>query len=232
MKKTNPVWPVTPFIPKGVILDMDGLMIDTEQLEIRIYVKISRDIGWPTPETVLCNTIGVSDADSEEFYKNKYGADYPFREIWAAVKKEVTKEAEKNGIPHRPGLLVMLDKLDKLGIPTAVATSTFRERARWKLERAGVLDRFKILVCGDEIERGKPEPDIFLLAAERLGEKPEDCVGFEDSPAGLAGLAAAGISSVFIKDMAEPSPEILSTVWRSCADLEEAALLFGSPQNG
>jgi HAD superfamily hydrolase (TIGR01509 family) len=218
---------MTPFIPKGVILDMDGLMLDTERMEIALYVRISREMGWPTGETFLRSTIGIGDDDAEKIYKAEFGGAYPFGEIWKQVKNALTKTAEMSGIPHRPGLATFLDKLDTLGIPKAVATSTERKRALWKLEKAGIADRFGVLVCGNEVSRGKPAPDIFLKAAERLGADPADCVGFEDSPAGLKGLADAGIRSVFIKDLAEPSPDVLASVWRRCADLAEAAALFG-----
>ncbi|MDR0448727.1 MAG: HAD family phosphatase, partial [Treponema sp.] len=228
MSKKNFAGHFTPFIPEGVILDMDGLMLDTERLELQLYVEISAQMGWPTPETMLRKTIGISDEDAEVFYKNEYGAAYPFRKIWDAVVEKEYKIAEKDGLPHKTGLLILLDRLKQLEIPMAVATSANRKRAQWKLERGGILDRFNAFAFGDEIERGKPSPDIFLLAAERLGVNPQGCVGFEDSPAGLAGLAAAGIHSVFIKDMAEPAQEILRTVWRRCADLEVAASLFGT----
>jgi HAD superfamily hydrolase (TIGR01509 family) len=219
--------PAVPFIPAGVILDMDGTILDTERLEKRLYIKISGEMGWPTSDAMLRKMIGFDEKDTELFYKKQFGAGYPFREIWAAVVKEEIEEAEKNGLPQKRGLMILLDKLKDLKIPAAVATSAEKERAQWKLSRGGILDRFTVLACGDEVKRGKPEPDIFLLAAERLGVKPEDCVGFEDSPAGLAGLAAAGIPSIFIKDLAEPPPEILKIVWRRCSDLAEAALLFG-----
>ena len=210
---------------------MDGLLLDTEQLETKLYVEISRRMGWPTPEVVLREMIGVTEDNTDVFFKKKYGADYPYREIWAAVKDEETLIGDKDGLPLKPGLFVLLEKLDHLGVPLAVATSTGRKRTHWKLSRSGILGRFKVLACGDEVERGKPNPDIYLLAAERLGIEPAGCVGFEDSPVGLTGLAAAEIPSIFIKDMAEPSPEILKTVWRRCADLEEAASLFGPPNN-
>jgi beta-phosphoglucomutase-like phosphatase (HAD superfamily) len=83
------------------------------------------------------------------------------------------------------------------------------------------------MVFGDEVQRGKPAPDIFLLAAERLGKNPRRCVGFEDSPAGLQSLHSAGIPSVFVQDLVEPPPAIIATVWRRCGDLAEAAALFG-----
>ena len=227
MTRINPIGPEAPFIPKGVILDMDGLMLDTERLEMHLYVEISAKMGWPTPGTMLHNTLGVTDDDSKAFYKKQYGADYPYDEIWEAVVKEEETKAETTGLPHKKGLLVLLDKLKVLGVPLALATSAYSERAQWKLGRAGILDRFKVFACGNEVQNGKPAPDIFLLAAKKLGVAGNECVGFEDSPAGLLGLASAGIPSVFIKDLAEPPPATLATVWHQCSDLEEAAQLFG-----
>jgi beta-phosphoglucomutase-like phosphatase (HAD superfamily) len=107
-----------------------------------------------------------------------------------------------------------------------VATSTARERALQKLDRAGILHYFKEAAFGDEVPKGKPEPDIFLLAARRLHKAPADCVGFEDSPAGLRSLAAAGIRSVFVKDVIEPEPGVLSLVWRRFESLDQAIPLF------
>jgi beta-phosphoglucomutase-like phosphatase (HAD superfamily) len=206
---------------------MDGLMLDTERLELDLYVEISRKMGWPTPQAMLRNTVGVGDTESAEFYKNQYGPDYPYQEIWNAVLEEETRYGNKNGLPLKKGIFVLLDKLKSLCIPAAIATSTKTPRMRWKLERAGILDRFSVFACGEEVENGKPAPDIFLLAAKKLGVEPRSCIGFEDSAAGLEGLSKAGIPSVFIKDLSEPPPEIRAVVWKQCLDLEEAALLFG-----
>jgi HAD superfamily hydrolase (TIGR01509 family) len=214
-------------MPKGVILDMDGLMLDTERLEIAAFIRICEEMGRPISEAMLRSTVGITEDDAEELYHAAYGRDYPYREIWDKTRRRITDLGEKEGIPRRPGLLALLDHLGRLGIPLAVATSANRERARWKLEKAGILDRFRFLACGDEVAAGKPAPDVFLLALNRLGEKAEDCVGFEDSPAGLKALAAAGIPSVFVQDQAEPPEEVLKTVWRRCADLAAAAALFG-----
>jgi beta-phosphoglucomutase-like phosphatase (HAD superfamily) len=91
------------------------------------------------------------------------------------------------------------------------------------LEKAGIKDRFAAATCGDDVKNGKPNPEIFLNAAEKLKTPPSLCVGFEDSAAGLQALRAAGIRSVFIKDVVQPPEEVLATVWKRCADLEEAA---------
>ena len=227
MPEKKEVQILPPLLPRGVILDMDGLMLDTERLYTKIFERVSSETGRPVPMAIIEKTIGMNDDDSEILYKEKMGADFPYRKIWKAVLNEVYNYAENKGLPHRPGLMVLLDKLESLSIPLAVATSTSSENARWRLERAGILHRFKAFAFGNEVKNTKPDPEIFLLALDRLGIKAEDCIGFEDSPAGLLGLKAAGIRSVFIKDLAEPSPEILSNVWRTCTDLEEAALLFG-----
>ena len=120
----------------------------------------------------------------------------------------------------------MLDHLASLGIPLAVGTSSRRNSALWKLQKAGIADRFTYIVGGDEVKNGKPAPDIFLKAAELLDVPVSSCVGFEDSPAGLMALAAAGIASVFIKDVIEPPEEVLATVWRRFEDLALSIALF------
>jgi HAD superfamily hydrolase (TIGR01509 family) len=157
---------------------------------------------------------------------NEYGPDFPYEVIRQEAVQGMLAKVETEGIPHRPGLSVLLDHLVSLSIPLGVATSTAKEIALWKLEKAQIRDRFQAIACGDEVRHGKPAPDIFLLAAARLGKKPADCVGFEDSPAGLTGLHAAGIRSVFIPDLMEPPADILATVWRRCHDLAEAVALF------
>ena len=215
------------FKPAAAIFDMDGLMLDTERPAIALWIKAGKTYGYTISEEIVLLTLGVSDDGIRALCERQYGRDFPFDKILEERNRLITEEFAKEGIVCRPGLIVLLDHLASLKIPVAVATSTHRETAVWKLRKAGVLDRFTVMVCGDEITRGKPAPDIFLLAAERLGRPPSVCVGFEDSPAGLRGLHDAGIRSVFVKDLVEPPEEILSTVWRRCGDLAEAAKFFG-----
>jgi HAD superfamily hydrolase (TIGR01509 family) len=206
---------------------MDGLMLDTEGPVVRLWSEAARQLGWEAADEVVHRTVGVDDASTKAAFIDAYGPEFPYEAIKDRMVQLYRKRIGEEGIPHRPGLLVLLDHLTSLGIPLGVGTSTVREFTLWKLERSRIRKYFTVLACGDEVDRGKPAPDIFLLAAERLGAAPEDCVGFEDSPAGLMALHRAGIPSVFIKDLAEPPPEILKTVWRRCGDLAEAAALFG-----
>lgn len=213
------------FRPKGVILDMDGLMLETERPLIPLWIESGRLIGWEIKEETALSAIGKTGDDVRMLCRQDLGPDFPYDEFHEKLNRLAEQEMGK-GIALRPGLIVLLDKLASLNIPFAVATSTRRKWALWKFENAGIAGRIGPMVCGDEIIRKKPAPDIFLSAAEKLGILPSECAGFEDSTVGLLGLHAAGIKAVFIKDMIEPSNEVLSIIWRRYGDLAEAAELF------
>ena len=214
------------FHPAGAIFDMDGLMLDTERPLIPLWAKVGKSFGYDITPQMIIRTLGINSEGTRALIVSEFSPEFPYEKIKEEVSRLYSEEIRES-IPHRPGLFPLLDHLTSLKIPLAVATSTRRVSAVRKLTQAGILDRFATLVCGDEVSRGKPAPDIFLLAAEKMGKLPSKCVGFEDSPAGLQGLHAAGIRSVFVKDLADPPPEIRATIWHSCTDLAEAADLFG-----
>jgi HAD superfamily hydrolase (TIGR01509 family) len=216
----------TPIHPAAAIFDMDGLMLDTERPAMTCWLSVAKALGWDISADMIARTIGVNATSTRDVFINAYGADFPYQAIREQVSRLIREQVAHEGIAHRPGLIVLLDHLARLRVPCAVATSTARDTALWKLATAGIADRFAVKVCGDDVVRGKPAPDIFLRAAELLGQAPADSVGFEDSPAGLQSLHAAGIRSVFVKDLVEPSPDVLATVWHRCPDLAAAARLF------
>ncbi|MDR1374309.1 MAG: HAD family phosphatase [Treponema sp.] len=216
-----------PFLPAGAIFDMDGLLLDTERPVLTLWIELSRKLDWEVSKETVLRTVGVNEIDTKAAFMNAHGPEFPYDRIRNELIRTVVERAEKEGIPCRPGLPALLERLEGLGVPMGIATSSDRETALWKLDRAGLDGRFSVLVCGDEVPQGKPAPDIFLLAVKKLGKTPAACVGFEDSPAGLRALHHAGIPSVFIKDIIEPPGDVLKTVWWRCADLAEAAALFG-----
>jgi HAD superfamily hydrolase (TIGR01509 family) len=127
------------------------------------------------------------------------------------------------GIPQKPGLSAFLAAVDSLGLRKAIATSTARERAIYKLKLSRVPGAFEAVAGGDEVARGKPAPDLFLLAARRLGLPPEECLAFEDSDPGVLAARDAGMRVVIIPDQKPPSPEAAAAAWRILPSLEEAA---------
>ncbi|MDR1319547.1 MAG: HAD family phosphatase, partial [Treponema sp.] len=185
------------FLPRAVILDMDGLMLDTESPVAECWLEICRKSGRPVSRSLVLRAIGINEAATRALFSGECGQDFPFDKIHREVIRLMKERLDRDGLRRRPGLSPFLDCLEARGLPFAVATSTDRETAIWKLEKAGLGGRFPLMVCGDEVTNGKPAADIFLAAAEKLAADPADCVGFEDSGPGLLGLAAAGIRSVF-----------------------------------
>jgi HAD superfamily hydrolase (TIGR01509 family) len=211
--------------PAAVIFDMDGLMLDTERLTIPLWDEAGKKFGYRIPYDTVLKMVGISSQRARAVLFEEYGNDFPYEKIRDEFRLLCKREYEQ-GIPHKKGLVFLLDRLTAAKIPFGVATSTHRETAMENLEKANILERFAAVIGGDEVANGKPAPDIFLLAAKKLGQPPSACVGFEDSLAGLRGLYAAGIRSVFIKDLIDPPQEVLDTVWRTYDDLSEAAELF------
>jgi len=214
------------FLPAAVIFDMDGLMFDTENMTIPLWEIAGKPFGYNLTRELILRMVGISGEKARMILLEEFGADFPYDAICNEFRILVSKEIEKKGVPKKPGLMYLLDHLRAVKIPLGVATSTRSPRAIDLLTKAGIIERFTAITCGEEVTNGKPAPDIFLLAAKKLGQPPGACVGFEDSTAGLMGLNAAGIRSIFIKDVLNPPQEVLATVWRRCNDLSEAAALF------
>jgi HAD superfamily hydrolase (TIGR01509 family) len=211
---------------KGVIFDLDGTVVDTERFILGAWPEVSRKRGYVLTEETARRFIGLNDAAEREILRAEYGDAFPYDEIRLALRDFFREHAESEGIPVKKGFAELLADIKRLGLPYALATSTPRDFVGWKLEHAGLADVFPLIVCGEEVRNGKPAPDIFLKAAELLNRKPEDCIGVEDSEAGLRGLRDAGIRSVFIKDIATPTDDVLAGVWRECRDLTEVRALL------
>ncbi len=191
---------------KGIIFDMDGLMLDTERLYRKAYQQAAMEVGIDFPDEVYARMIGHRADSSQRIMRESLGPDAPHEEIIDGARRHYYVLLEKGGIPLRPGLLEVLTYLDEIGMPRAVATSTHGNLTASKLAAAGLAKRFQVVVSGDEVERGKPAPDIYLRAAGLLDLEPADCLVLEDSPTGLAGAHAAGMTPVLIPDLTEPSP--------------------------
>ena len=171
---------------KGAIFDMDGLLLDSERLYQSCWHQLARDRGLSLPSDFAVRITGSG----------------PKRECMAMMV-----EREKTDLQLKPGAADLLPALKKAGYRLAVASSSPRDMVLTNLGRTGIDGYFDVVVCGDEVSRGKPDPDIFLLAAERLGLLPGDCYVLEDSPNGLLAARAAGCRPVMIPDLVPPAPE-------------------------
>ncbi|MGN0618875.1 MAG: HAD family hydrolase [Ruminiclostridium sp.] len=193
-----------------VIFDKDGTVVDTEPLHLKMWVSALKERGYPATDDILKECIGLNYPSMDTLLKGYFGESF---DIWAHYEyvNLLVKEYElENGIPVKKGFVELSDYLISRGIRSVVATSSMHEEAQFCLKQAGIGDRFDFIVGGDEIENGKPAPDIFLKAAEKAGASPDECVIFEDSSNGVRAALAAGIKCFYIPDMKEIEPELQS----------------------
>ncbi len=208
---------------KGAIFDMDGLMFDTERLVYENWQSMMDERGLPYDLDVFKQTVGRRKKEVELFYLDRYGADFPYRTLADEGKARYLRRIEREGIPVKKGLTDVLEWCRRSGMKVALATSTSRQTAELNLRVAGVSAYFDTLVCAEEVVNGKPHPEVFLTAAKMLGVPPEDCAAFEDSINGIKSAYAAGMTTVMVPDLLQPTDEIRPMIHYLCRDLNEAA---------
>lgn len=194
----------------AVIFDMDGLLLDSEQIAYDIGKQVSIDLGIPWTHEVAMQLIGRNSREHESLLKGAFGDDYPLEVHQAEFGRRYEAVIATGTIPLKPGVYALFDTLEALGIPRGVATSTRRSRALPKLDAVGLLARVDQVVAGDEVSHGKPAPDIYLEAAARLGADPVSCLALEDSNAGVRAAHAARMQVVMVPDLLEPAEDIRS----------------------
>lgn len=195
---------------------MDGTMFDTERLRIRMLKQASKEIyGEEISDDLLYESLGISAVTAEKLAKQRYSDEYPYKKIRAHADELERAYVRKNGLPVKAGLYNLLERLKKNGVLIALATSSRREIAEEYLVNAKVRRFFDIVVCGEEVAKGKPDPEIFLKTARQLNCDPGSCLIFEDSQNGLLAASAAGGLTIFIKDIKDPAPEVKALAFRS-----------------
>ena len=215
-------------MPLGAVLfDLDGLLLDTERLARRAWQSALADWGYSLPDALFLSVIGRTARSTAEVFRQSFGPDLPL-DLVIRRKDEVLDALYAQPIPVQPGVLEVLACLDEWDIPRAVASSTVRARVLFKLARTGLLDRFPVVVGGDEVPHGKPAPDVFLAAAQRLDVAAAACLVLEDSDAGVAAAEAAGMRVIMVPDIKPPAPESRARAYRVVASLHEALPLLAA----
>jgi len=208
----------------AAIFDMDGLLFDTERLCCEAWKAVSEKDGYAMADELFFSCVGRNNRDTRELVMKACGPEFPYERFRDEAREWMHARMDVNGPPEKPGIRTLFEFLKSRNIPIALATSSSETSARWMIDRAGLTPYFSACAFGSEVEKGKPAPDIFVLALSRLGSMPaEKCVVFEDSPAGLRAADAAGMRSVFIRDMIDLEAAVLARVWRRIERLDEAA---------
>jgi HAD superfamily hydrolase (TIGR01509 family) len=186
----------------GAIFDMDGTMFDTERLRFQTLKQASQElIGQSFSNAYLMACLGLSATTAHELAQETYGADIPYAAIRKRADELELESVRSYGVPIKKGLVQVLERLRKSGLRMAVATSSRRAIAEEYLINANVYKFFDVVVCGDEVEKGKPHPEIFLTAAEKLNLNSDQCLMFEDSENGVTSAFDAKGITVLFKDI-------------------------------
>lgn len=195
-----------PFRPAAVIFDMDGLMLDSERAILDALRAAATDQGADIdPDWWLC-LIGHTDAVCRARLGEKIGAAAADALLEDGHARYVA--VAEAGVPHRPGIVALLELLASHGVPRAVATSTRSPLAQRKLAAAGLLSHFDVVCTSSDVATPKPAPDVYLLAAERLGVVPAQCLVLEDSPTGVRAALAAGMTAIQVPDLLTPDDTV------------------------
>jgi HAD superfamily hydrolase (TIGR01509 family) len=198
----------------AVIFDMDGLMLDTERISIRAWDLAMAERGYSIPPETYLQVLGRNIQGTRSVFCQALGDELPFDEIYRRKQYFVDEIIAQDGIALKPGLLELLDTLTQKSLPKAVGSSTARPTVWKKLTLTGIANRFDVIVCGDEVQHGKPAPDIFLAAAAQLAVAPAGCLVLEDSENGIQAAHAAGMIPVMIPDLKQPAEEIRQIAYR------------------
>lgn len=204
----------------GAIFDMDGVLFDTEQVYQQTWHEIAAERGIELAAEFLQAITGTSGAHMhhvlEHYYHVQDGAALA-KECMGRVRRKLSVH-----VPMKPGVCEILEFFREKHMPAAVASSSLPQQIEANLKKTGIDGYFSAIVSGTEVERGKPEPDIFLRAAKRIGCRPQECFVIEDSENGIRAGFAAGCAAIMVPDLMAPSQEIRKYCTRVCKDLAQA----------
>ena len=209
----------------AVVFDMDGLLLDTEPISRKTFVAACRVCNYEPDLKIYHRCIGTNAKRTREILSEGYGPDFPYDEIqkvWLRGYEEATLQA----IPIKPGAVSLLVYLEQRQLKKALATSTRKENAIKKLSNAQIVHYFDFILGGDQITRGKPDPEMYLTACRELGADPQRCLALEDSENGVRSALSAGLMVIQVPDLLQPTEEMKAWGHVIAASLAEVEKLL------
>jgi len=205
---------------RAVVFDMDGLLFDTEALYRDAVIATALEAGHDVPLDFYLSTVGTPLQGTRDAFVARYGAGFDFDVFWTTAMQRYATAVETE-LRLKAGVVELLALLDELVLPSAIATSSHHEHARHHLGAFDLSGRFHAVIAHGDYARGKPHPDPFLKAAERLGVDPMHCLALEDSYHGVRAASSAGMMTVMVPDLMVATPEMTRLCAHIASDLHE-----------
>ncbi len=204
-----------------LLMDMDGLLVDSERITFEMWKVIFRKHGYDLDLDGYCRMVGKTEKTVTEVLAEFYPGISLRGHIWPEWDGQYEEIAPIGGVPLKDGALELLDYADSRGIAKAIVSSNLEHWVDTILKGDNVHHRFDLLLHGGMADHGKPAPDLFLLAADTLGFTPEECLVLEDSDAGIEAGHNAGMDVICIPDLRYPSEECVGYCTRIFSSLRE-----------
>jgi HAD superfamily hydrolase (TIGR01509 family) len=201
-----------------VVFDMDGLLVDTEQVVFEAMRAAAQGLGTEMPFDLFKRLVGLPGLASDAIVQEHFGAEFDMADWRERVSRHFVQIAGA-GVALKAGVVELLDLLDARAIPRAIATSSSRQAVEHSLSPHGLIGRFGAVVSRELQSRHKPHPEPFLLAARALGADPGDCLALEDSHNGVRAASAAGMMTVMVPDLLDPTEEMQALALHIVQDL-------------
>ena len=199
---------------KAVIFDMDGLMIDSERVTFEGYQQVLAKENLTMSEEKYKTLLGKPVKAVHDLFKEDYGPQYDVDQIIKDVHAYIAKRFETEGVPLKPGLVELLKYLKENNYKTIIATSSHRNRVDLIVKQAQIDQYFDDSICGDEVTKGKPNPEVFLKACQKLQVSPQDALVLEDSESGINAAYNADIKVIGIPDMKYPEEKYVKMTYK------------------
>lgn len=214
-------------IIRGVLFDMDGVVLNTEKLYARFWREAAAALGYEMSYEQALGMRSLSHIAGQAQLESYFGPSVSQAQMRNKRVELMDAYIGENGVEPKPGIYELLDFLENKGIKTAITTSSPLARVRRYLEPLGLLERFERLCSGAEVAHGKPEPDIYLYGAACLDLKPEECLAIEDSPAGVLSAYRAGCMAVMVPDLDQPDAATEKLLYAKADSLTDVIGLVG-----
>lgn len=216
---------------RGILFDMDGLVLDSEALYTRFWREAAVCMGFPMTVEQSLGMRSLGKKLGQPYLESLFGPGVDYTTLREKRIELMDAYVAEHGIPAKPGIYELLDYMDKHGIAAAITSSSPMEFIERHLSAVNLLHRFQKLCSGHSIPNGKPAPDIYLLGAAELGLKPEECLALEDSPTGILSGYRAGCLPVMIPDLDQPGEETQKRLFAKADSLSDIIDILKA-QNG